>query len=62
MERMVAMARKLSKTPALTPQEKRLRNMDRKLREVLERLVKGLPKHPDLQKAILPSDRCHART
>ncbi|QCM05109.1 hypothetical protein [Brucella intermedia] len=44
------MARKLSKTPALTPQEKRLRNTDRKLREALERLVKGLPTHPDLQK------------
>nr|AJW29951.1 hypothetical protein pLM19O2_p6 [Ochrobactrum sp. LM19] len=35
---------------ALTPQEKRLRNTDRKLREALERLVKGLPTHPDLQK------------
>lgn len=43
MERMVAMARKPSKTPALTPHEKRLRNTDRKLREALERLVKGLP-------------------
>lgn len=50
IERMVAMARKPSKTPALTPQEKRLRNTDRKLREALERLVKGLPTHPDLQK------------
>lgn len=50
MERVVAMARKLSKTPALTPHEKRLRNTDRKLREALERLVKGLPTHPDLQK------------
>jgi hypothetical protein len=50
MERMVAMARKTSKTPALTPHEKRLRNTDRKLREALERLVKGLPTHPDLQK------------
>jgi hypothetical protein len=47
---MVAMARKPSKTPALTPHEKRLRNTDRKLREALERLVKGLPTHPDLQK------------
>ncbi|WP_269274629.1 hypothetical protein [Sinorhizobium psoraleae] len=44
------MARKPSKTPALTPHEKRLRNTDRKLREALERLVKGLPTHPDLQK------------
>ena len=50
MERMVAMARKPSKTSALTPHEKRLRNTDRKPREALERLVKGLPTHPDLQK------------
>jgi hypothetical protein len=47
---MVAMVRKSSKMPALTPHEKRLRNTDRKLREALERLVKGLPTHPDLQK------------
>jgi hypothetical protein len=47
---MVAMARKSSKKPALTPHEKRLRNTDRKLREALERLVKGMPTHPDLQK------------
>ena len=38
------------KMAALTPHEKRLRNTDRKLREALERLVKGLPTHPDLQK------------
>ena len=44
------MARKSSKKPALTPHEKRLRNTDRKLREALERLVKGMPTHPDLQK------------
>ena len=50
MERMVAMARKSSKTPALTPHEMRLRNTDRKLRDALERLVKGMPAHPDLQK------------
>lgn len=43
------MARKPSKTPALTPQEKAC-GTDRKLREALERLVKGLPTHPDLQK------------
>src|SRR5208283_3468700 len=48
MERMVTMARESSKTPA--PHEKRLRNTDRKLREALERLVKGMPTHPDLQK------------
>lgn len=44
------MTRKSSAMPALTPHEKRLRNTDRKLREALERLVKGLPTHPDLQK------------
>jgi hypothetical protein len=44
------MARKTSKMPALTPHEKRLRNTNRKLREALERLVKGLPTHPDLRK------------
>lgn len=44
------MARKTSKMPALTPHEKRLRNTNRKLREALERLVKGIPTHPDLQK------------
>jgi hypothetical protein len=47
---MVAMVRKSSKIPALTPHEKRLRNTDRKLREALERLAKGLPTHSDLQK------------
>ena len=50
MERMVAMARKSSKTATLTPHEMRLRNTDRKLRDALERLVKGMPAHPDLQK------------
>lgn len=50
MERMVAIARKTSKMPALTPAEKRLRNTDRRLRDALERLVKGLPTHPELQK------------
>ena len=50
MERMHAMARKTGRMPALTPHEKRLRNTDRKLRDALERLVKGLPTHPDLQK------------
>jgi hypothetical protein len=50
MERMHAMTRKTGKMPALSPHEKRLRNTDRKLREALERLVKGLPTHPDLQK------------
>ncbi len=44
------MARKASKTPALTPHEKRLRNTDRKLRDALERLVKGIPTHPDMKK------------
>lgn len=44
------MARKTSKMPALTPHEKRMRNTSRKLREALERLVKGLPTHPALQK------------
>ncbi|WP_439360132.1 hypothetical protein [Bradyrhizobium sp. DASA03007] len=44
------MARKTGKMPALTPAEKRLRNTHCKLREALERLVKGLPTHPDLQK------------
>lgn len=44
------MARKTSKMPALTPAEKRLRNTHCKLRDALERLVKGLPTHPDLQK------------
>jgi hypothetical protein len=44
------MARKTGEMPALTPHEKRLRNTDRKLRDALERLVKGLPTHPDLQK------------
>jgi len=44
------MARKSSKMPPLTSHEKRLRNTDRKLRDALERLVKGLPTHPDLQK------------
>ena len=44
------MTRKTDKMPALTPHEKRLCNTDRKLREALERLVKGLPTHPDLQK------------
>ena len=44
------MARKPGKMPALTPAEKRLRNTDRKLRDALERLAKGLPTHPDLQK------------
>ena len=44
------MARKSSKTPALTPHEMRLRNTDRKLRDAMERLVKGMPAHPDLQK------------
>jgi hypothetical protein len=47
---MIAMERKSSKIPTLTPAEKRLRNTSRKLREALERLVKGLPTHPDLQK------------
>ena len=49
MERMVAMARKSSKTPTLTPHEPRLRNTDRKLRDAWERLVKGMPAHSDLQ-------------
>lgn len=44
------MARKPRAMPTLTPHEKRLRNTYRKLREALERLVKGLPTHPDLQK------------
>ncbi|WP_136659228.1 hypothetical protein [Nitratireductor sp. XY-223] len=44
------MARKTSKMPALTSAEKRLRNTDRKLRDALERLVKGLPTHPKLQR------------
>ena len=44
------MARKSNKTPTLTPHEKRLRNTVRKLREALERLVKGIPTHPDLEK------------
>ena len=44
------MTYKIDKMPALTPPEKRLRNTERKLREALERLVKGLPTHPDLQK------------
>jgi hypothetical protein len=50
MERMAAVARKSRETPELTPPEKRLRNTGRRLREALERLVKGLPTHPDLQK------------
>jgi hypothetical protein len=50
MERMLAMTRKTSKMPTLTPAEKRLRNTHCKLRDALERLVKGLPTHPDLQK------------
>jgi hypothetical protein len=50
MQRMIEMERKSSKMPALTPAEKRLRNTNRKLREALERLVKGLPTHPHLQK------------
>ena len=41
MERMLAMTRKTSKMPALTPAEKRLRNTHCKLRDALERLVKG---------------------
>ena len=41
MQRMFAMARKTSKMPALTPAEKRLRNTHCKLRDALERLVKG---------------------
>ncbi|MGY4281997.1 hypothetical protein ACVWXO_001217 [Bradyrhizobium sp. LM2.7] len=58
------MTRKTGKMPALTPHEKRLRKTDRKLREALERLVKGLPTHPDLQKrsyrlTLLP--RSHVR-
>ncbi len=44
------MERKSSKRPALTPHEKRRRNTDRKLRDALERLVKGMPTHPDLKK------------
>jgi hypothetical protein len=47
---MLAMTRKTSKMPALTPAEKRLRNTHCKLRDALERLVKGLPTHTDLQK------------
>lgn len=35
---------------ALTPYEKRLAETDRKLRAALERLVKGLPTNPALQK------------
>jgi hypothetical protein len=50
MERTFVMARKTSKMSALTPAEKRLRNTDRKLRDASERLAKGLPTHPDLQK------------
>lgn len=44
------MVRKAGGMPNLTPHEKRLRNTNRKLRDALERLVKGLPTHPDLQK------------
>jgi hypothetical protein len=44
------MTRKTGKLPALTPHEKRLRNTDRRLRDALERLMKGLPTHPELQK------------
>jgi hypothetical protein len=44
------MARKTALKLPLSPYEKRLRNTDRKLREALERLVKGLPTHPALQK------------
>lgn len=44
------MKRKSTAMPALTPHEKRLRNTDRRLREALDRLVKGLPTHSDLQK------------
>lgn len=40
------MVRKLT----LSPYEKRLHETERKLREALERLVKGLPTHPDLKK------------
>ncbi|MTH79582.1 hypothetical protein [Paracoccus aestuariivivens] len=36
--------------PTLTPHEKRLHNTNLRLREALERLVKGIPTHPDLQK------------
>jgi hypothetical protein len=44
------MARRDTRKLPLTPYEKRLCNTNRKLREALERLVKGLPTHPDLQK------------
>lgn len=44
------MARKTARKLPLSPYEKRLRNTDRKLRDALERLVKGLPTHPALQK------------
>ncbi len=44
------MARRPLPEPALSPYEKRIRSTDRKLREALERLVKGLPTHPVLQK------------
>ena len=50
MERTTGMARKSRKMPLLTLHEKRLRNTDCKLRGALDRLVKGLPTHPDLQK------------
>ncbi|RJT27731.1 hypothetical protein D3227_35840 [Mesorhizobium waimense] len=44
------MPRKTAQMPPLSAHEKRLRNTDRKLREALERLIKGLPTHPALQK------------
>ena len=43
------MARDIRKL-RLNPYEKRRRDTERKLREALERLVKGLPTLPELQK------------
>jgi hypothetical protein len=44
------MMHKIPRKPSLSPYEKRRSTTHRKLQEALERLVKGLPTHPALQK------------
>jgi chromosome segregation ATPase len=43
------MVRDVDRAPVLNPYEKRLRETDRKLREALDRLVKGTPRDASLQ-------------
>lgn len=44
------MTHEASREPALNPYEKRLQETDRKLRDALDRLIKGMPRDASLEK------------